>query len=197
MLKSVGVSIWSWIGGYLLAFSGIRHNPRSLSESEPLCPPLAVTLTSPSGIFYHCKETMSFFRFCFIILPVALSCWVLSASWIFNLPSKSSSALTSKPPTVFIQYCLHFADNTTSPSMFEMAKTLLPFQFLALIHSPCVQWIQMIPFGHIPCIIITLCGSFTLQPVFVHFSSHCSSWLLCNFIVLSSIKQNIPTQQSK
>lgn len=28
-LKSMGVSIWSWIGGYLLAFCGIHHHPSS------------------------------------------------------------------------------------------------------------------------------------------------------------------------
>lgn len=32
-LKSVGVSIWSWIGGYLLAFCGIHHHPVSTSSS--------------------------------------------------------------------------------------------------------------------------------------------------------------------
>lgn len=38
----------------------------------------------------------------------------------------------------------------------------------------------------------------TFQPVFfVSFSSHCLWWLLCNYIVLSSIKEKIPTPQSK
>lgn len=97
--KSMGVSIWSWIGGYLLAFCGIHHHPispLSLNFLFLLQYVLSSTLTCPGYSVFANDDTLIIFCnilflefkyfidmngvyfqvLYFIILPVASSLWV-------------------------------------------------------------------------------------------------------------------------
>lgn len=133
-LKSVGVSIWSWIGGYLLAFCGIHHLPVSTSSScwNMSFPPrwlVPVTLFLPMmilkseisyswslGIFSD-MNGVSFQVLYFIILPVALSfLGSLLSFWTFKTPL---NPVLSKR-LINCQTC-----------MFESERNVLPIQYLA------------------------------------------------------------------
>lgn len=129
-LKSVGVSIWSWIGGYLLAFCGIHHHPVSSSSScwnmsfTPLRWLVTVTVwwyiddlksLGSLGIFSDMNGVLYF-----IILPVALSFLdSLLSFWTFKPPQNPvlSERLTN------CQTCMFESERNVLPNL-ESCHTL-------------------------------------------------------------------------
>lgn len=73
--KSVGVSIWSWIGGYLLAFSGIHHHP-----SSPLT--LSLLQQDVGLVLFVWKRCCSAFK---ILSDILLLCLRIF-SWLHRFP---------------------------------------------------------------------------------------------------------------
>lgn len=150
----------------------------------------------------------------FIILPVAF-------------PHKFSVIVmdiqsTFKPsPALFLIKPFHFSpmvSQSVKQACLNLKDLFFPHSILPMIHTPffCTEPQKITPFlkklaypkpqepfGQFSCILIKLCGWFLsdfkcqFQPDFVGFSPHCSFWFLCNFIVLSSIKEKIPTRPSK
>lgn len=146
-LKSVGVSIWSWIGGYLLAFCGIHHHPispLSLNFLLLLPPhwlvPVALFLANddPLMLLWNILEFRYFtdmivvvFRFCnFIILLVAFLGSLLSFLDL-SLSSKSTLFPNKDPSTSSAM-----VSQTVEQACLNLWELFFPSSILPMIHTP-------------------------------------------------------------
>lgn len=146
-LKSVGVWIWSWIGGYLLAFCGIHHHPISPLSLNflLLLPPHwldPVALFLPMTIHWCCYEIswslgilltwlLFGFRFChFIILLVAFLGSLLS--FLDLSPSSESTLFPDKDPSTSSVMILQ----TVEQACLNLWELFFPSSILPMIHTP-------------------------------------------------------------
>lgn len=178
----MGVSIWSWIGGYLLAFCGIHHHPTSLlSLTFLLLLPyilshftLMILWTLEFGYLTDMNDISFQVLFFYFILPVAFSFWVLCWCLISCKRSPKKHFFFS---LIVSQTSQRLWRITSFSSMFEFEKnnnTVLPFQYpqTPLLHCAPENYSlpekarlppkPHLPFGQFSCILIKLHGCFMM-----------------------------------